>query len=194
MRASPPDRKDASVVLLVAAFTITAIGVFGVALYRHRSRTANEGPLPQAPLPDTDSPQEDGTAFRVCRIVDGDTLTVKGRDRIEIIIRLAGIDAPELDQPYGLQAKSALAEEVEGQEVNVRVFKRGKYGRYVGDVSVAGRCINLQLVQRGYAWAASGSRSNGGLLAAQETAKHANRGLWQDANPTPPWTWREQRK
>jgi endonuclease YncB( thermonuclease family) len=39
-----------------------------------------------------------GPAF----VVDGDTITIKGQS-----IRLAGIDAPELDHPYGQKARWA---------------------------------------------------------------------------------------
>ena len=46
---------------------------------------------------------------RVVSIADGDTLTLLV-DREQIRIRLAQIDAPESNQPYGKKAKAALPE------------------------------------------------------------------------------------
>ena len=45
-------------------------------------------------------------------VIDGDTIDIKG-----MRIRLAGIDAPEMDQPYGKTAKWALVNLCKGQEV-----------------------------------------------------------------------------
>jgi len=45
-----------------------------------------------------------------CHVIDGDTLVIKGTK-----IRLAGIDAPELDQPWGQQARWAMVEICKGR-------------------------------------------------------------------------------
>ena len=46
---------------------------------------------------------------RVVGVHDGDTLTLLVEGNRQIKVRLAGIDAPELSQPYGQKAKQALS-------------------------------------------------------------------------------------
>ena len=48
---------------------------------------------------------------RVVGVHDDDTLTLRV-DRQQVKVRLAGIDAPELAQPYGQKAKQALSNAV----------------------------------------------------------------------------------
>lgn len=47
-----------------------------------------------------------------CWVIDGDTIVIN-----KVHIRLAGIDAPELDQPYGQNAKRALMAMCKGKVV-----------------------------------------------------------------------------
>ena len=47
-------------------------------------------------------------------------------------IRLAGIDAPERKQAYGLASRKHLASIVAGKQVTVEYQKRDRYGRIVG--------------------------------------------------------------
>lgn len=47
-----------------------------------------------------------------CWVVDGDTIVI---DKMHI--RLAGIDAPELDHPWGQQSKWAMVKLCKGQTV-----------------------------------------------------------------------------
>ncbi len=54
---------------------------------------------------------------KVGRVVDGDTLYVLDANYKEHKIRLAGIDAPERKQAYGLASRKHLASLVAGQQV-----------------------------------------------------------------------------
>lgn len=65
---------------------------------------------------------------RVVGVHDGDTLTLLV-DRREYKVRLAGIDAPELAQPYGRKAKQALSDLVFGEAIRVETAGRDRYGR-----------------------------------------------------------------
>jgi len=69
---------------------------------------------------------------KVVKITDGDTLYVLDANYKEHKIRLAGIDAPERKQAYGLASRKHLASIVAGQQVTVEYQKRGRYGRIVG--------------------------------------------------------------
>ena len=73
---------------------------------------------------------------KVVSVADGDTITVL-RDREQIKIRLAGIDAPEKKQPFGNASKQRMSELVFGKEVRVDDRKKDRYERTIGRVWVA---------------------------------------------------------
>jgi hypothetical protein len=45
-------------------------------------------------------------------------------------------------------------------------------------------------VREGAAWVYRKYSKDRALLEAEENARRARRGLWGQANPTPPWEWR----
>ena len=61
-----------------------------------------------------------------CHVIDGDTIAI-GKQKI----RLAGIDAPELNKPYGKKAKWALVELCKGQNVTAKLTGETSYDRVV---------------------------------------------------------------
>jgi len=65
---------------------------------------------------------------KVVKMTDGDTLYVLDANYKEHKIRLAGIDAPERKQAYGLASRKHLASIVAGQQVTVEYQKRDRYG------------------------------------------------------------------
>lgn len=133
-------------------------------------------------------------AARVVGVHDGDTLTVLV-DRTQVKVRLYGIDAPELGQPFGRNAKGALSERVHGQTVTVDVIDTDRYGRTVGRIRMGNRDINLELVEAGMAWwYRQYSPSNAKLEQAEAVATKEKRGLWADHDPIPPWKWRAEKR
>ncbi len=137
---------------------------------------------------------------RVVSVHDGDTVTVLDRHKTQFHVRLAGIDAPELGQPFGRRSKEALAQRVFQQEVTVDWDKRDRYQRLVGKVWIHQADANLAQVQDGLAWhykdyAKEQSAADRVEYAAAETqARQAGRGLWQQPDPVAPWVYRKQRK
>lgn len=75
---------------------------------------------------------------RVVAVQDGDTLTVRDRDRRQHRIRLAGIDAPEKNQAFGHRSKEGLSDCAYSREVTVKGSKVDRYGRVVGKVTREG--------------------------------------------------------
>lgn len=132
----------------------------------------------------------------VINVADGDTITVLDDTYTQHKIRLAGIDAPEKRQAFGNVSKRSLAEQVSGRTALVEWSKIDKYGRKVGRVLMANKDINLEQVRRGLAWhykqyEREQSMGDRKLYEAAEDAARAERvGLWQDAAPIPPWTFR----
>ena len=51
-----------------------------------------------------------GVSGKVIKVIDGDTIYVRDYDNKTHKIRLAGIDAPEMSQPYGKESRSHLLE------------------------------------------------------------------------------------
>ena len=46
---------------------------------------------------------------KVIQVTDGDTLRVQSADGVHVV-RLAGVDAPELEQDYGWKARQVLSD------------------------------------------------------------------------------------
>ena len=133
---------------------------------------------------------------RVVRIEDGDTISVLDDANRNYKIRLQGIDAPEGGQAFGDRSRQNLADEVFGKQVSVEWSKRDQYGRIVGKVLVDGRDVCLEQIRAGMAWhykyyQNEQSAEDRKMYAdAEEEARMAKRGLWFDADPTPPWEFR----
>jgi micrococcal nuclease len=94
----------------------------------------------------------------VLSIHDGDTMTLRidmgRRILIEDSIRLYRINAPELSQAGGKEARDYLRHLVPiGSTVRVQTFRNveDKYGRWLGDVYLGGVQINDKLVETGHA-------------------------------------------
>ena len=82
-----------------------------------------------------------------CWVVDGDTIVIN-----KVNIRLAGIDAPELDHPYGQQAKRALMALCRGQVVTAVTDGSSSYERAVATCTFEdGRDLSAEMVKCGLA-------------------------------------------
>ena len=55
---------------------------------------------------------------KVVSVHDGDTITILTEEK-QVKVRLFGIDAPELKQPFGRKSKEFLASMIAGQIVKV---------------------------------------------------------------------------
>ena len=93
-------------------------------------------------------------------VYDGDTLRADvdlgfGICARNQVIRLLGINTPELrgeQQALGIQVRDWLRNQVLGKEIIVRTRKdkKGKYGRWLGEIWVDGLSVNEQLKEQGY--------------------------------------------
>ncbi|MEY2619149.1 MAG: Thermonuclease precursor [Pseudomonadota bacterium] len=140
----------------------------------------------------------DTLAGRVVGVSDGDTVTVLDANKRTHKIRLLGIDSPEKKQPFGERAKQSLSDLVYDKQVSVEGGKQDRYGRALGKIVLDGQDINLEQVRRGMAWhykqyARDQSPQDRMAYAEAETAARQQRvGLWQDAQPVPPWSFRRE--
>lgn len=82
-----------------------------------------------------------------CWVIDGDTIVIN-----KTRIRLAGIDAPELDHPWGKKSKWALVELCRGQTITARITPELSYDRLVAQCFLPdGRDLAAELVRCGLA-------------------------------------------
>ena len=137
----------------------------------------------------------------VTRVIDGDTVMLRitevRRQRTDVRIRLAGIDAPELHQPYGIEAKRALADLVLSNTVVVTWKQTDRDRRIIGTVMPAGgraSSANEELVRYGHAWHYLRYSKNPALTEIQRGARSDRVGLWASGTAIPPWEFRKQRK
>jgi micrococcal nuclease len=115
----------------------------------------------------------------VTEVIDGDTITIAGGDRVRYI----GIDTPEKDEPFYLEAWQANHELVEGKAVRLErdVSETDKYGRLLRYVWVDGTMVNAELVRRGLAEAKAyppDTKYQSYLEQAEAEARQAGRGMW----------------
>ena len=126
---------------------------------------------------------------RVVHVFDGDTLIVS-RDGLAKIVRLYGIDCPEISQFFGLDAKSFTMGLVAGKKISVvpMAKKRNiKYVVYIGD-----KCINKEILRAGYAWYLDDS-SEKEWEELEQNARAEKKGLWSIENPIPPWEFKDEK-
>ena len=125
----------------------------------------------------------------VTAVAEGDTLTLLvNKDRIRL--RLSGIDAPELDQPYGAQSRAALTVLTLGKPVECVEHGRDRLGEPAMRCMLEGIDIAAEQVRHGFAWAHERYREDATIRRLHDEAKLARRGLWSDAEPIAPWAWR----
>ncbi|MHA6493972.1 thermonuclease family protein [Pseudomonas borbori] len=125
-------------------------------------------------------------------ISEGDTFTCLTTENQRLRVRLAEIDAPERKQPYGAEAKQALAEMIFEKQVVLDVQDVDRYGRTIARAYVGGRDVNYLLVEQGAAWASAKQLKDHRLKDAETLARNMDKGLWQlpAESIVPPWEWR----
>ena len=109
-----------------------------------------------------------------------------------VAVRLNGIDTPEEGQRFGLQAKQFVSMLALGKTVRVQIRFSDAKGRIFGEVVLPdGRSLNHEVVRAGYAWHFTRYSNSVELVALEEEAREARRGLWIDAQPQPPWEFQQ---
>jgi endonuclease YncB( thermonuclease family) len=133
---------------------------------------------------------------RVVRVLDGDTVSVLTPQKEQIRVRLAEIDAPEKNQPFGMKAKKILSDLIFGKDVSVVKIDTDRYGRTVGRIYQGQTDMNLEMVKAGGAWAYTKYLTDPAFGSAEDAARASRLGLWalQEDQRIPPWEWRKQRR
>ena len=85
------------------------------------------------------NPEKQAYRDYVVRVLDGDTLQTQNNP---ISLKLADVNAPELDTPEGKDVKDFLASLLEGKTVSVEQVSKEESGRPVAKIWYAGLDVN----------------------------------------------------
>lgn len=125
------------------------------------------------------------------RVHDGDSAWLKPlgdaayQQRRKWVVRLQGIDAPELCQDFGVASQQALAVRLAGQRLGVTWLGKDTYGRWLVRLrlldDVANPDVGRWMVSKGYAWSYRFKGDAGPYESVQQAAQRQGLGLF--ANP-----------
>jgi len=157
--------------LFVIAFILFAVLVLGLSI---NSANVRE-PIRTEPAPfDASTARKEQTPEDIVGrafVIDGDSIVIRKTQ-----IRLFGVDAPEIDHPYGNIAKWALVSLCKGHDVRAQIIERDTHGRTVALCTLPdGRDLSAEMVKQGLAidW----PKFSGGKYGDMETP-NARRKLW----------------
>jgi len=134
---------------------------------------------------------------------DGDSFAFRSADGARMRVRLSGIDAPEHDQPYAERSRRSLRELLRDARVRLEPVKRDVYDRLVARASTRRgdapeSDVALAQLRAGLAWHFTRYRDDQSAAdfalyaRAEQQARAARIGLWEDAVPEPPWAFRQR--
>ncbi len=130
---------------------------------------------------------------KVISIKDGDTIEVLLNGKAQRI-RLAHIDCPEKNQPFGTKAKLFTSTKCYGKMVTLmhnRQYDRNK--RLIAEVLLPnGDTLNRELMRAGLAWHYKKYSADAVYSFLEQEARNAKKGLWGEKGAVAPWNWRSR--
>lgn len=127
----------------------------------------------------------------ITRIVDGDTLVLQPQGKPPIDVRLRDMDAPEICQAHGVEAKKALEQLALGKTAQLTVSARDAHGRSIGQVLVDGQSLSKLMVAEGHAWSTRSRYDRGPLMKEERMATALRRGLHGSSGAVMPKDFRK---
>lgn len=132
---------------------------------------------------------------KVISIKDGDTIEVLLHGKPQRI-RLAHIDCPEKNQPFGTKAKLFTSSKCFGKTVTLshnRQYDRNK--RLIAEVILTnGDTLNRELVKAGLAWHYKKYSADSSYSLLEKGARMVKKGLWVEREAVAPWLWRSRKQ
>ncbi|WP_019883137.1 MULTISPECIES: thermonuclease family protein [unclassified Methylophilus] len=123
-------------------------------------------------------------------VIDGDTVIIRD-NTLTYHLRLLDIDAPERQQAFGIQSRRSLKQLCEHANIAVQLQGRDLYGRTLGHLYCNNTDASQSQIALGMAWFNARYSKRLELDTLQRQAQQQGLGLWQDAEPMPPWQWRK---
>jgi micrococcal nuclease len=125
-----------------------------------------------------------GATTKVTRVIDGDTFETETGEKV----RLIGINAPEISDIYGYEAKQHLTDLINGKIINLEIDNisndRDRYSRLLRYVILDGKDINKLMISDGFAFAylKYNFEKSSVYKQAQLLATQNNKGIWGNGN------------
>lgn len=114
---------------------------------------------------------------KVVSVIDGDSLVIGN----EQTIKLASLDAPELEYCFGKEAKEALTKKIDGKKVILKELKTDMYGRIRAMVYINGESVNEYMIKNGFATRETDISSlKNELLKSNDFARKNNLGIFSE--------------
>lgn len=131
----------------------------------------------------------------VVRIIDGDTIHVRDITGEAHRIRLAMIDAPESEQPFGTESTKKLSELLRQSTVRLKVKCIDKYNREVAFVYCEGKDVSAEMLKDGMALHYHMNFDKCEIYDKFEAAaKRWHKGLWSQEKIEKPWDFRRKHR
>lgn len=113
--------------------------------------------------------------FIVKEVFDGDSLALK----TDISLRLANVEAPEIDLCGGQEAKKTLEDLVLGKPVKYEIISKDQFSRLIALVWVNDKLVNEEILRLGWArYEGSPSSKREALKVAYDEAFANHRGIF----------------
>jgi endonuclease YncB( thermonuclease family) len=142
----------------------------------------------------------------VYKVVDGDTVWIKSFDQnnknlyTKFKVRLVGIDAPEINQYYGLVAKNFLKTRIFNKKVAIQDYGIDRYDRMLAKILLNDVDINALMIETGHAWFYKKYKRSLSLedqqkyLELENNARNNKIGLFANSDYyIEPWKWRKNK-
>ena len=130
---------------------------------------------------------------KVVGIKDGDTVVVLDSLNNQTTLRLAEVDTPEKNQPFGTKAKQFTSDQIYRKTIKYIVTDTDRYGRSIAMIYYdANKYLSAEIIKAGMGWHYKRYSTSKELALFEDNAKKNKIGLWIDNNPIEPYLWRKK--
>lgn len=126
----------------------------------------------------------------VVHVHDGDTAHVKKEDGTIVKVRFVYCDAPEIDQPRGIESREFVKELCWNKPVTVVSSGLDEHGRTLGEIFVGETSVNKEVIRNGHGWWFYHYHPDAALGELEVEARAGMKGLFADEAPIYPRAWR----
>jgi micrococcal nuclease len=136
---------------------------------------------------------------KIIKIIDGDTVYFQANNDDDYKkLRLVGIDAPEMKQPFGQESRQCLANLINNKMVQIITYGEDRYKRTLAKIIIEKIDINQAMIKNGCAWFYRRYKNTLGkddqvmYDKAEIFAIENKKGLFSNQEAEAPWVWRKK--
>ena len=132
---------------------------------------------------------------KVVGIKDGDTVVVLDSLNNQTTLRLAEVDTPEKNQPFGTKAKQFTSDQIYLKTIKYVVTDTDRYGRSIAMIyyDEDNKYLSAEIIKAGMGWHYKRYSTSKELATFEDNAKKNKIGLWVDSNTINPSDWRKNK-